>query len=104
MKIVATTKTGFLIEALESEVMNLCGYANKFELRENRRVEGKSPAQLDLAIGDVIQVSKMFDHLKLMAGKEKELRGVAEKLRGFAQVVEMVAPILTDHSGMQEES
>ena len=85
MKIIGITKHGFIIEAHADEVANLTGYYSHYS-----NVDGfKSPA-----VGDTIQISKMYKQLYELKAMDGELSRIATTLRGFADHLETVQPII----------
>ena len=86
MKIIATTSSGYLIEASGDELSNLMGYRND----GYRRADYRS----DFAISHVIPIHKMFDRLYRMANLEKELTEISAKLKAASDFVNTALPTI----------
>lgn len=83
MKIIGKTETGLIIEAHADEVANLIGYYTHYDAHIG-----------DLKVGDVIQISKMYRQLNELKRMDGELARIATTLRGFANHLELVRPVL----------
>lgn len=74
MKIIATTKNGFILEATELELANIAGYSSKF-----------SGIADQFKIGTDIAVNAVFNKLDKLAVAKKELKETEDKLQALAQ-------------------
>jgi len=87
MKIIATTEFGFMIEASKDEIGQLTGYHSIYDRERKER---------PLRIGDVINVSGMFNYLYDLGDARAKLKRVSTELRELAQKVDVVAPIIPE--------
>lgn len=76
MKIIATTQNGFILEATETELANIAGYASKF-----------SGIPVAFTIGTNIAVSNIFQKLNVLALAKTELAATEDKLKALAQEI-----------------
>lgn len=74
MKIIATTKNGFILESTENELANIAGYFSKF-----------SGVTEQFKIGSEIAVNAVFNKLDGLANAKTELKAMEDKLQAIAQ-------------------
>lgn len=83
MKIIGDTGKGYIIEATHEEVSNLIGYSSRYANGYERPY-----------VGDTIQISKMFHQLHDLENNRPKLRKTVETLRGIADLLEPVIPVI----------
>jgi hypothetical protein len=83
VKVIGKTESGFIIEASKEEIANLTGYHSSYSNGY------KSPL-----VGVEIQVSKMFRQLYDLEHNQPELQKVVNTLRGMADLLEPVCPVI----------
>ena len=93
MKIIATTLSGYLIEARGDELSNLMGFANDYRRMEDRDGYGRRNYE-GFAVGHTIPIHKMFDRLYRMANLEKELTEISAKLKAASDFVNTALPTI----------
>ena len=83
MKVIATTERGFILEAHKDEVANLIGfhYASQDGIKMPK-------------IGDNIEVAAMYQRLYRLEANKNALKDTAERIRGVADLLEAVNPIV----------
>ena len=85
MKIIGTTKDGFILEASSRELANLIGYYSEYDQRE-KHVEPK--------VGDSIQINEMYQRRYDIARRRGEIKTAQKMLRDAASELELADPIL----------
>lgn len=90
MKIIASTKGGFLLEATSTEIANLIGYYTEYDSGFNRR---------ELQIGDELKISEMFRQLYSLSKNLPLLSKTAAEFRNLAELLEVKDPILRKRVG-----
>lgn len=89
MKVIGTTATGFLVEATEAELANVCGAAYTFDAPWSPR---KNPNGRGLEVGTQIQVSPRFQRLSAIESGEEKVRSGAVAMRALADLAESSMP------------
>jgi RNA polymerase-interacting CarD/CdnL/TRCF family regulator len=87
MKIIGTTKGGFILEASENELANLTGYYSEYQRRDKA-------AEKELKVGDTIMVSEMYHRLYVIARRRGEIKTAQKMLLDAASELELVDPII----------
>jgi len=82
MKVIGKSQNGFILDASSQEVARLIGYYGSYK-------DGATPS-----VGDEIQVNKMYEQLYELKHNEPELKKVVDTLRGLADLLEPVCPVL----------
>ena len=82
MKVIGKSQNGFILDASSQEVARLIGYYSSYE-------KGATSS-----VGDEIQVDKMYEQLYKLEHNQPELRKVVDTLRGLADLLEPVCPVL----------
>jgi len=82
MKIIGKTENGYIIEASKDDVANLIGYYSHYS------------KEVNISVGDEIQVSKMYQQLHDLERSQPEMRKVVSTLRGMADLLEPVCPVI----------
>lgn len=82
MKVIGKSSNGYILDSSSQEVARLIGYYGSYE-------KGSTPS-----VGDEIQVNKMFEQLYTLKRNEPELKKVVDTLRGLADLLEPVCPVL----------
>lgn len=90
MKIIATIKEGYLIEASDDELSNLMGYSSNYRRKDTRNSRGEFLREFQ--IGDNLPIHKMYEHLFRMANLEKELMEISAKLKAASDFVDTSLP------------
>jgi hypothetical protein len=90
MKVIGTTKRGFLLDASDDEVARLIGYYSSYAVRDKFR---KSKV---VNVGDEIQISEMYNSLIELVGKVKTMEQIRASLRAVAASMEIVDPLLRE--------
>lgn len=98
MKIIGSTRTGWLLDATGEETSNLMGYRGNYERRERDKSTG-----YDLKVGDAIPIGAMFDRLYRMANMERELTEISAKLKAASDFVNTALPTIQRVSEKKEE-
>lgn len=80
MKIIAKSKTGFLLEATEGEL--------KMAMGHNRYADSKDTGTLD--IGYDVPVTESFEQLEALRGVRRQLDDATKKLRESADAIEAI--------------
>jgi hypothetical protein len=83
VKVIGNTKDGYILEASENEVANLIGYSSHWSDKFKRP-----------SVGDDIQINKMYRQLYDLEHNQPELRKVIDTLRGLADMLEPVCPVI----------
>lgn len=86
MKIIGTTKDGFILEASENEVANLIGYYSRYDMREKETAPPKP--------GDTIRIHEMYQRLYVLASRRGQIKTAQKMLLDAASELELVDPIL----------
>ncbi|UWG96811.1 hypothetical protein LPY66_18325 [Dehalobacter sp. DCM] len=89
MKIIGQSENSFILEASKDELANLIGYYSKYDQKAK------------VNPGDEINISNMYRQLYTLERKQPELRKVIDTLRGIANMLEPVAPVI---EGLVKES
>lgn len=76
MKIIATTQHGFILEATQTELANIAGYATKF-----------SGIAAEFKIGSEIAVNAVFNKLDALATAKAELKATEDQLKAIADQI-----------------
>ena len=97
MKVIGTTKTGFLLEATDNEVANLIGYYSAYT------VKSKFSQREVVNVGDNIQIHAMYNCLKELTGKLATMEQVRASLRAVAASMEIVDPLLREIDEITKE-
>jgi hypothetical protein len=90
MKVIATTKTGFLLEASDNEIANLIGYYSAYHVK-NRFAKREI-----VNVGDEIKIADMYNSLCGLVGKIQTMEQVRASLRAVAASMEIVDPLLRE--------
>jgi len=92
MKIIGTTKEGFILEATENECANLIGfYYSDFEARKQ------------LKFGNEILVNSLFRQLYDLKNRGESLERCANELEAIASLLRLQAPVVTPASTVTEK-
>lgn len=83
MKIIGKTHGGFILEATENEVANLCGYHSAYQT---------PPPKPEIGFG--IPVAGMYSQLYRLADHRRQVADLQDKLRNMADNLEPVKPFL----------
>lgn len=83
MKIIGNTDSGYLVEALADELMNIMGVSSTYSSgpRADRMKK-------NLVIGGVLPVNEMFGQLGFLNRAKKDLLKTAQELRKAASLIE----------------
>jgi hypothetical protein len=90
MKVIATTKRGFLLDASDDEVAKLIGYYSAYT------VKSKFSKSNVVNVGDEIQIAEMYKSLSELVGNVKTMEQVRASLRCVAASMEIVDPLLRE--------
>ena len=90
MKVIGTTKHGFILEASDNEIANLIGYYSAYT------VKSKFGKREVVNVGDDIQIGAMYNCLTELVGKVKTMEQVRASLRAVAASMEIVDPLLRE--------
>jgi len=97
MKIIATTgRSGFVVTVTADELARVAGFPYNTQYRE--------AARRDLCIGDVIEVSAMYDRLIGIRQSEKRLTEAQATLRAVADLIGPVADCVVAASADEVQS
>lgn len=90
MKVIATTKTGFLLDATDDEVAKLVGYYNAYSMKSAFRRSNV------VNVGDSIQIAAMYTSLTGLVDKLATMEQIRASLRAVAASMEIVDPLLRE--------
>jgi hypothetical protein len=90
MKIIGSTNNGFIVEASEDEIANLCGYYSKYQHSEQLRTN------VPVKVGDSINVAQMYSQLILLASLESRMADARGILKTVTGGLTMVDPIIRE--------
>lgn len=82
MTIIGKTPSGFIIQATEKEIANLCGY---YSATADSKIG-------TLQAGAEIKVNEMFQQLYKLSFMKQEVMEVQNKLREYANALDRVVP------------
>ena len=90
MKIIGTTKQGFLLEATDNEIANLVGYYSAYTIKS------KFNKREVVEVGDQIKVAEMYKSFDELVSKVKTMEQIRASLRAVAASMEIVDPLLRE--------
>jgi hypothetical protein len=90
MKVIATTRTGFLLSASDEEIAKLIGYYSAYAFKS------KLGRREVVEVGDEIKVADMYNCLSELMGKIKTMEQIRASLRAVAASMEIVDPLLRE--------
>ena len=90
MKVIGTTKRGFLLDASDDEIANLIGYHSAYT------VKSKFLKREVVNVGDEIQIGEMYKSLTELVGKVKTMEQIRASLLAVAASMEIVDPLLRE--------
>jgi hypothetical protein len=83
VKIIGKSESGYILEASNDEVANLVGYYSIYD-KDYKRPN----------CGDNIQISSMYKQLYNLKNNEPKLKDTVKILRGLADSLEPVCPLI----------
>jgi hypothetical protein len=86
LNIIGKTEDGYILDASNNEVANLIGYHSDYHMR--------AETKKTISVGDNIQISVMYQQLYNLKNNEPKLKDTVKMLRGLADSLEPVCPII----------
>jgi hypothetical protein len=83
MKVIGKSESGYILEASNEEVANLTGYYSTYD-KDYKRPN----------CGDNIQINSMYKQLYNLKNNEPKLKDTVKILRGLADSLEPVCPVI----------
>ena len=90
MKVIGTTKRGFLLDASDDEIAKLIGYWSAYT------VKSKFAKREVVNVGDEIQIAEMYKSITELVDKVKTMEQIRASLRAVAASMEIVDPLLRE--------
>lgn len=87
MKIIGKTEEGFMLSATEDELAKLLGLSSAYSIEDRSRV---------LVPGKKIAVADLYKRLERLGRLPAELTAAQKALRGIADALEIVEPLLVE--------
>jgi hypothetical protein len=82
VKVIGESRDTYILEASKDEIANLIGYYSRYDDKAH------------VSVGDKINISSMYKQLYNLKNNEPKLKEVVKTLRGLADLLEPVCPVI----------